>query len=748
MKRNKRVEAAWMQADPDYVRESRKYDNPIPSRRYLLGLLEAATGPLTAPQLLAQLDVQDERTQAAVTQRLRAMLRDGQMVQNRRGALGPAQAMHSVAGRVIAHRDGFGFLVPDAGGEDIFLPPRQMRALMHGDRALVRVTHTDQRGRLEGSLVDVLERGTTQLVGRFQRRAGVGTVVPDNPRFPDAVLIAQGAEKGAKPGQIVTVSITEPPTRRSAAVGEITEVLGAAREPGMEIDIAIRSHDLPHAFSAAALQQAKAFGSRVNPQSAKQRLDLRALPLVTIDGADSRDFDDAVCAEPAGQGWRLWVAIADVAHYVRPGDALDAAARERGNSVYFPQQVIPMLPEALSNGLCSLNPEVDRLCLVAEMRVEPNGRVSRARFHQAVMRSHARLTYDQVAAALAGDQQALKPEQRALLPQVQVLHQLFAVLLAARQRRGALDFDTVETRIVFDEQRKIERIEPVQRNDAHKLIEECMITANVQAAKFLDKHKLLQLYRVHEGPSADKLTSVREFLGPLGLSLGGGSKPGPKDYHRLLETLQGRADAHLVQTVLLRSLSQAVYQPENHGHFGLSLSHYGHFTSPIRRYPDLMTHRAIHHVLDGGQADTFPFTASDMQNIGAHCSMTERRADDAVRDAVSSLKCEYMQDRVGEEFRGRVTGVVPFGLFVELEGIHVEGLIHVSTLANDYYQHDARAECLRGQRSGTLYRLTDELRVRLVRVDADERKIDFELVTQNPAPGKAAPSRKRKRRST
>lgn len=744
MSRKKDRKPDWRQLDPDYAREAEKYPRPVPSRRYLQEFLEATDGPLTSDDLLAHFRLESHQEREALVRRVAVMIRAGELVQNRRGALGPARRMQAIAGVVQGHRDGFGFLIPDAGGEDIFLPPRQMRELMHGDRASVRVTGRDARGRAEGAVVDVLERRTTRLAGRYQRMHGIGTVIPDNARITHEILVPEADAGSAKHGQIVTVELVTPPGKMQSPIGRIVEVLGDARGPGMEIEIALRSHNLPHVWPAGVEAQAAAFGDRVSPDMAADRKDLRGLPLVTIDGEDARDFDDAVCAEPLGEGWRLWVAIADVAAYVERGTALDKEARERGNSVYFPERVIPMLPESLSNGLCSLNPKVDRLCLVCEMQVHPDGKVTAARFHNAVMHSRARLTYTQVAAVLEDRRRAPDLGLAELLPHLDHLHAAYKALLRARRQRGAIDFETIETKIVFNADRKIERIVPVVRNDAHRLIEECMIAANVQAARFLARHKLPQLYRVHEGPAAEKMRVLREFLSLHGLSLGGGPKPQPQDYAKVVQSIGERPDARLIQTVLLRSLAQAVYAPENVGHFGLALEHYGHFTSPIRRYPDLLTHRAIKHVIAGGKADSFAYAENDLRELGVHCSMTERRADEATRDAVNWLKCEFMQDRIGEEFDGIVSSVVSFGLFVELTGIFVEGLVHVSGLRNDYYRHDPAAECLRGERSGVTYRLSDAVRVKVMRVNLDERKIDFELIESAPA---ESGGRSRKRRN-
>ncbi len=719
----------WRDKDPEADREAQKYERPIPSRELILEHLTGDGGPLSFKQLAQHFGLDEEVDEIALSRRLEAMLRQGQLVKNRKGIYGPVREMSLVAGTVIGHRDGFGFLKNDDGGDDLFLPPRQMRSLMHGDRALVRISGEDHRGRLEGSLVDVLERAVVRVVGRFKHERGITFVIPDNARINKDILVPPESRSGAESGQIVTVEIVEQPSKHSPPIGKVVEVLGEHMAPGMEIDVAIRAHGLPFEWPSAVEAEAAELGSEVPRAIADKRRNLRDLPLVTIDGADARDFDDAVFCQPEDDGWRLWVAIADVSTYVPERSALDVEAQNRGNSVYFPEQVIPMLPEELSNGLCSLNPKVDRLCMVCEMRLSAQGKVTKSKFYQAVMRSHARLTYDQVAEALIKPAAAEGIEH--LLPHLKDLRDAYRAFAKARRQRGAIDFETTETRIVFGTDRKIDKIVPVVRNDAHKMIEECMIAANVEAAKFLAKHKMPLLYRLHESPASDKLEELRGFLSEHGLSLGGGASPESKDFAKLLASVTERPDARLIQTVLLRSLKQAIYAPaeeDDAGHFGLALDAYAHFTSPIRRYPDLLVHRGIRHVVNGGKPKDFSYSMGDMQALGAHCSMTERRADEATRDAVDWLKCEYMRDRVGEEFEGLITGVTPFGLFVELDDVFVEGLIHVSSLRSDYYQHDPRSHCLRGERSGVEYHVADRLRVKVVRVDLDEKKIDFDLV--------------------
>lgn len=738
--------SSWRQLDPFSSREQEKYGRAVPSREFILQYLEERGMPLTLEELCAEWRLDGEWENEALSRRLRAMERDGQLIRNRRAGYGLVAKMNLVSGRVIGHPEGHGFLIPDEGGDSLFLSPRQMRKLLHGDRALVRVIGVDYRGRREGAVAEVLERNTETVVGRFCEERGACFVIPDNKRINQDIIVPPDGRGLAQAGQIVIVELIAQPSARTQPLGRVKEVLGEHMAPGMEVRIAIASHGIPVEWSEATLAEIREFGETV-PEAAKQgRWDLRATPLVTIDGITARDFDDAVYCERRGVNWRLLVAIADVSWYVKPDTALDREARKRGNSVYFPDRAIPMLPEALSNGLCSLNPAVDRLCLVCEITINAEGRMVRSRFAEAVMCSHARLSYDTVAEIVAGGNSHIRAEHAELTPHLDRLYQLYQLLRATREQRGAIDFDTQETVIEYGADRKIERILPTERNDAHRMIEECMITANVAAARFLRRHKVPGLYRIHEGPSEDRLNKLRAFLGELGLGLSGGDKPSPLDYTRLLAQVQGRPDAHLIQTVMLRSLAQAVYHPSNVGHFGLALETYAHFTSPIRRYPDLQVHRAIRHILGGGKVADFPFNQADLVTLGEHCSMTERRADEAVRDAVEWLKCEFMLDKIGQTFDGIITAVTAFGLFVELREVFVEGLIHVTALRNDYYHFDPIGHRLHGERSGKVYRLGDSLRIRVARVDLDERKIDFELVERERSDKSERRTRSNRRR--
>ncbi len=695
----------------------------LPSRVAILEALKAAGVPLPPSDLARQMDV-DKRARDAFFGRLEAMQRDGELLMNRKGELCVIAKLDFITGTVQGHPDGFGFLVPDDGGPDLFLSPAEMHKVLHGDRATARRSGTDRRGRPEGQIVDVLERANRTVVGRLYEERGITFVVAENRRINQDLLVPQDERGGAKSGDVVVVEIVQQPSPQREAIARVSEVLGGYTDPGMEIEIALRKHDLPHEFSLAARKQAGKLPAEVTDRDRTGRTDLTALPLVTIDGETAKDFDDAVYCERKGKGgFRLIVAIADVSHYVRDGDPLDRDARERGTSVYFPRRVIPMLPEALSNELCSLKPDVDRLCMVCDMDVTAEGRIAKYRFYPAVMHSIARLTYTQVWNWLETPSSAPR-SAKALLPQLINLHDLFHALQHAREARGAIDFDSVEMQLEFDVQGKIVRIVPVVRNDAHKLIEECMLAANVCTAEFLARHKHPALYRVHEGPTPEKLAILRDFLGSCALALPGGDEPTAADYAKLLLQIKHRPDYALLQTVLLRSLQQARYRPDNVGHFGLSYEAYAHFTSPIRRYPDLVVHRAIKAVLDGRE---YKPAGTSWSELGVHCSLTERRADDATRDVENWLKCYFMQDKVGASFDGTISGVTSFGIFVTLDGLHIDGLVHVTELGRDYFHFDAGRHAMIGERSGRIFQLAGRLRVTVARVDLETAKIDFTL---------------------
>lgn len=706
--------------DPYLERERTQYEHPLPSREFILQVMAEQGIPLAEEKLKKLLAIAAGEEEI-FNRRLSAMLREGQIMRNRKGDLCVVEKLDLIKGKVQGHADGFGFLVPDDGSEDLFLGPKEMHKVLHGDRVMVREIGVDRRGRREGVIVEVLEHKTTRLVGRLYSEHGVLFVEAENRRISQGILIPQEETKGARAGQVVMVEIIQQPGRHTRPVGHISEILGNYADAGMEIEIALRKHDLPYEFSPAVRKQAERLSATVSKEDTAGREDISHLPLVTIDGETARDFDDAVYCERNGKDFRLYVAIADVSHYVCHGDALDREALDRGNSVYFPRRVIPMLPEALSNGLCSLNPGVDRLCMVCEMDIDSHGVLRHYRFYRAVMHSAARLTYTEVAAMLENKAEETKRYQ-ALAPHIHLLYKLFKGLLKVRKKRGAIDFETTETRMVFNDDGKIEKILPVQRNDAHRLIEECMLAANVCASDFLQKHQHPALYRIHEGPVPEKLEALRSFLKEFGLQLSGGDTPHAADYARTLDKIKDRPDRQLLQTVMLRSLRQAVYSPDNLGHFGLAYESYTHFTSPIRRYPDLLVHRAIKATLEGKT-----YNPGDWTGLGKHCSQTERRADEATRDVESWLKCFYMQDKIGEIFDGVISGVTGFGLFVALDDIYIEGLVHISELPSDYFHFEATRHRLTGERSGKSYRLGDRLQVKLVRVDLETTKIDFVL---------------------
>ncbi len=729
------VEPLFSLEDPFAGREAEKYDKPIPSRELILELLKKIGKPLRRQQIAHYLGVTSDEGIEALRRRLRAMERDGQLLFNRRQKYCLVDSQALIAGRVLGHADGFGFVQPDDGTDDLFLSPRQMFNLMHNDRVLVRVDGVDRKGRREAAVVEVLERNTQHIVGRLVKEHGLFYVTPDNRKIPRNILIPADELGKAKKGQIVVAKIIQQPAENRQALGRITEVLGKHMAPGMEIQVALRSHDLPFQWPEDVIKESETFSAIVKPSDWEGREDLRNIPLVTIDGEDARDFDDAVFCKRTPKGFKLYVAIADVANYVTFNSALDREAHKRSTSIYFPEQVIPMLPEILSNGLCSLNPNVDRLCMVAELVLNESGEVLRSRFYNAVMRSQARLTYTEVAKILVDRHKGLRKKYQELVPHLQCLYELYQCLHERRNARGAMDFDTQETQIIFGPERKIEKIVPTQRNDAHRLIEECMILANTATAKFLQRKKIPHLLRIHDGPSSEKLLSLKTFLNELGLHLGGGDKPTPTDYMNLIRSVKDRPDSHLIQTVLLRSMSQAVYSPDPKGHFGLALEAYTHFTSPIRRYPDLLIHRAIKHCLSGKPAKNFVYGVPDMVVLGEHCSANERRADEATRDVMAWLKCEYMMDKIGEQFEGIISAVTGFGFFVELSEIYVEGLVHISSLQAEFFHFDSLTRQLIGERSGKRYRLGDKVTVIVVRVDLDDKKIDFELAgTQRVKP--------------
>ena len=715
--------------DPHAEREAQRYERPIPSREAILALLEQRGELLTEARIAEALSLFDEQELNALRKRLGAMVRDGQLLLGRRGGYAPANKLDLIQGVVLANAEGYGFLRPDGGGDDLYLSPQQMRTVLHGDRVLASVVGIDRRGRKQGAIVEVLQRRSPRLVGRVVIENGVTLVAPDDRRVHQDVMIVPGQDMGARSGQIVVAEITDPPTPHRGPMGAIRAVLGERLQPSLLVEMAIASHDLPHDWPDAVIRDAAQVEPQVTAAEREGRVDLRSTPLVTIDGADARDFDDAVFAEPKrGGGYRLVVAIADVSHYVKVGSALDKEAYERSTSTYFPGFVVPMLPETLSNGICSLNPKVERLCMVCDMAINEEGEVVRSKFYNAVMRSHARLTYDRVWQAIGLNDADARHELADVMPQIEHLHGLYKLMAAQRKRRGAIDFETPEVKFRLDQRGEVETMGATERNDAHKLIEECMIAANVQAALFLEKKKIPALFRAHEPPPAEKYEDLQQFLREFKLRMPPVEDVTPGDYADILRLVHDRPERELIQSVLLRSQSMAAYQPDNRGHFGLALEAYAHFTSPIRRYPDLLVHRAIRYAISGGKPTAYNYSPSEMAAMAVHCSQRERRAEEAERDVDERFKCAWMSKHVGSEFAGTVTGVTSFGLFVELDESKVSGLVHISQLSNDYYHFDPVRHLLKGERSGAQFRLGDHVRVQVLRASLEDRKIDFRLV--------------------
>jgi len=717
-------------------RRGETYKHPIPKRGAILNFLRDAGQPLKAEVLMKGFDLKGQRMRTLLMDQLKKMIRAGQIIENRCGEFLLLEKLELITGVVTGHQDGFGFLRRDDGGEDMYLSAREMRAIFHGDKVAVRSAGLDRRGRQEAQLVEVLERGTREIAGEFIRERGIGVVIPDNPKVAHRILIAKGEAGSAKHGQIVVAKILDFPTHIEQATGKIVEVIGDPGKKGIATDIAIHAHGIPTDWPQSVRRQAKELGREVAEDDKKNRVDLRDVNLLTIDGADARDFDDAIFCEPSGKGYRLLVAIADVAHYVEKGFPLDKQAIQRGTSVYFADRVVPMLPEVLSNGLCSLKPKVDRLCLVCEMRVDVDGKVSRSKFYEAVMRSSARLTYGQVNNFLTGQSQKQIP--KAVHQDVQHLHDVFKLFMRNRRKRGAIELDIPQTRINVDEHGAVTSISAVPRNDAHRLIEECMIAANVQAAKFLRKHKVAGLYRVHAKPDPDRFEELRQYLLELGFKVPHPDHVQPRQLNNLMAKVKDRPDSVSISMALLRSMSHAEYTPKNIGHFGLALDAYAHFTSPIRRYPDLLVHRAIRHILRGGNAGNYGYDRGAMERLGSVCSEYERRAEDATREVEAWLKCQYMEDKLGEQYEGVISGVTNFGVFVQIPELQIDGLVHVTSLQNDYYRYEAGSQSLIGDRSGTQYRLGDRLTIVVSRVDLESKRIDFQLATETK-------SKKRKR---
>lgn len=737
---------------PQNPKKSRKpqkgkpYKHPIPGPNDLIDFLTETGKPLKADAILKAFDLKGQRMRSLLVEKLNTMVRAGQIIENRRGEYCLTAKLDLVTGTVSGHRDGFGFVVRDDGeSEDVYLSAREMRPLFDGDRVAVRVKGMDRRGRAEGQLVDVLERGTQQVAGQFIRERGIGLVIPDNSKISHRILIPKDESGGAKHGQMVVVEILDFPTYVEQATGRVVNIIGTPGEKGIATDIAIHSHAIPYEWPDTVREQVQDFGAEVPDASMDGRTELRNVDLITIDGADARDFDDAVFCMKAESGWRLLVAIADVANYVSIGSALDKEAIVRGTSVYFPDRVVPMLPEVLSNGLCSLNPKVDRLCMVCDMEVSSSGKVTKATFFEGVMKSKARLTYSQVGDFLSGASKTSVPSE--LQASVRDLHDLYKAFAKQRRHRGAIEIDLPQTKFKLNDDGEIDRIEVVPRNDAHRLIEECMIAANVEAAKFLKKHRIPGLYRVHPKPDTDRFNDLRLYLISLGLKVPHPDHVEPRHFTQLIEQVKDRPDSAAITMAMLRSLTHAEYSPTNVGHFGLALESYAHFTSPIRRYPDLLVHRAIRHIIRGGKPGKYDYAPKEMERLGAITSAHEKRAEEATRDVEAWLKCQYMEQHLGDEFDGVITGVTNFGVFVQITELMTDGLVHVTSLANDYYKYDAGSQKLVGERSGHTYSLGEEMRIRVERVDMETRKIDFRPVTEiSPKAQKKRSASKKSRR--
>ena len=708
--------------DPKISREKEIYPNPIPSRELILDVMNKHGVPLKKNELSKLLDIAKDE-EIFFEKRLNAMARQGQIMINRKDVLCVAKKINLIPGRVLGHHDGFGFLIAeDSSNPDIFLSPKEMSKVFNNDRVMVQVTGIDKRGRQEGIIVEVLERANAILVGRVIQNHGVTIVSAEDKRITQDIIVPYNEDMNAKPGQVVEVVITVQPNFRVKPMGKIIKILGSYADSGIEIEIALRKYHLPYEFPKEVLHEAEKFNDAVLSKDHKQHRDLTKMNFVTIDGETAKDFDDAVFAEPLEDNIRLLVAIADVSSYVRMNSALDQEALNRGNSIYFPRRVIPMLPEKLSNGLCSLNPKVNRLTMVCDMLVNSEGQIINYQFYPAIINSKARLTYTIVNEILFDHKPELVKEYKALSVDLENLKNVYDRLLGNRTKRGAIEFDSVETNIVFDENGKINYIHPVKRNEAHRIIEECMLAANVSAANFLLKDEEMGIFRNHESPKDEKLENLRTFISEFGLYMDGGDKPSPKDFTELLKKIETRPDSHLLQTIVLRSMQQAVYSNNNKGHFGLSYDAYTHFTSPIRRYPDLMVHRAIKHKILKEK-----FEAKGLSTIAEHCSVTERRADEASRDVQDWLKCYFMQDKIGQVFNGTISSVTGFGLFVDLDDIYIEALVHVTELGNDYYSYDKNKHAMIGERSKKIYRLGDRIKVKVMRVDMDSSRIDLAL---------------------
>ena len=720
MRKTAKTKSNKRSKDPFFKRESQKYAHPIPSREFILDVMKKYGTPIKKNELIKLLRIKKSEEEA-LTHRLKAMRRDGQVLKNRKDVFCIAEKLNCISGKVQGHPDGYGFLIPDEPEhDDVFLNQKEMGKVFHNDRVMVQISGLDRKGKAEGTIVEVLERCNTVLVGRVIQSYGVTIVAAEDKRIHQDIIIPYGKDMDAVPGDIVEVEITTQPAMNIKPMGQIIEIIGKLDDSGIEIEIALRKHNLPFKFDKKIEKELEKI-SEISDGDLKDRIDLRDSFFVTIDGETAKDFDDAVYAENHKEYFKLLVGIADVSHYVKEGSALDKEAFDRGNSVYFPRRVIPMLPEKLSNGLCSLNPHVDRLVMIADMVITKKGEVESYEFYPAVINSKHRLTYTLVD-QLIFQKQNQKEHPKELIEHLNTLKSVYEVLSEARNKRHAIEFDRIESQILFDEGGKIKDIVPLSRNEAHRLIEECMLAANVSAADYLLSKKI-GLFRNHEKPKEEKLEILKSVLSDFKVHMEGGLSPDVKDYEELINKIKNKENFQMLQTMILRSMQQANYGAENKGHFGLAYEKYTHFTSPIRRYPDLVVHRLIKSFLNDKKLKT-----DNLESIGNHCSSTERRADEATRDVENWLKCFYMKDRIGEKFDVVISSVTNFGIFVEIPRLHIEGLVHVTELGNDYFVFNKEKQMLEGEKTKKKFRLGDEIAVKLIRVDLELGKIDFTYI--------------------
>ena len=713
-------------SDPFLNREKENYQNPIPSRELILEVMNDHGVPIPKKELVKKLEITKDEY-PFFEKRIGAMARQGQILINRKDVLCISRKLNLIPGKIMGHPDGFGFLIPeDSSLQDVFLSPKEMSKVFHNDEVMVQVTGLDKKGRQEGVIVEVLSRGNSMIVGRVIQNHGVTIVRAEDKRISQDILVPYHKDMNAQPGQVVEVEMTTQPDFRTKPMGQITKIIGNYSDSGIEIEIALRKHHLPYEFSKDAIKESESFKDEILVSDYKDHVDLTKLDFVTIDGETAKDFDDAVFAQKAESNMRLFVAIADVSSYVSINSQLDKEALSRGNSVYFPRRVIPMLPEKLSNGLCSLNPQVNRLTMVCEMVIDNEGLVSEFKFYPAIIFSKARLTYTIAHKILYENDDDLTKKYSHVLTNLKSLKKVYDLLSKQREKRSAIEFDSVETAINFNEDGKIDSIQPIHRNEAHKIIEECMLAANVSAAKFLLKENSPAIYRNHESPKEEKLELLKNYISEFGLKLGGGQKPSAKDYSALLQSIRSRPESQMLQTMILRSMQQAVYETKNKGHFGLAYDTYTHFTSPIRRYPDLIVHRAIKDKLKRNE-----LRVKDLDGIAKQCSTTERRADEASRDVEDWLKCYFMKDRLGDVFSGTISSVTGFGVFVSLDEIYIEGLIHVTDLGNDYYVFNKSKHALIGERSGKSFGMGDRVKIKVAKIDMELSRIDLILIDSN-----------------